>query len=61
MSGLEHLNQIADNIQCPIAIHHGSHDRVTDPDGSRVFFERLHVQDKVLRIWPGWEHGKLSN
>ncbi|WFD24089.1 acylglycerol lipase [Malassezia equina] len=57
LSGLDHLHQIAAHIQCPIAIHHGSHDRVTDPDGSRAFYERLPVRDKVLRIWPGWEHG----
>ncbi|WFD02817.1 acylglycerol lipase [Malassezia obtusa] len=56
-----HLNEVMSQIQCPVAIHHGSNDRVTSPDGSRAFFDRLHVQPKMLRIWPGIEHAMLKS
>lgn len=58
IAGLDHLNAIMMKIQCPVAIHHGANDRVTSPEGSRAFFERLEVQPKKLRIWPGIEHGR---
>lgn len=61
MAGLDHLNEVMSQIQCPVAIHHGSNDRVTSPDGSRAFFDRLHVQPKMLRIWPGIEHAMLKS
>lgn len=55
--GLTHLDQIAGSIRCPILIFHGTADRVTDPDGSQLFYDRLLVQDKTIKFWPGWEHG----
>lgn len=60
IAGIDHLNEIVSQIRCPVAIHHGSHDRVTSPEGSRVFFDKLDVQPKKLRIWPGIEHGTYS-
>ena len=57
VDGLVHLDEIADAIQCPVSIHHGTADRVTDPAGSRMFYDRMRVEKKSLRLWPSWEHG----
>lgn len=58
--GLTHLDQIAEKMRCPVLIYHGTADRVTDPKGSQVFFDRIPVKDKTIRFWPGWEHGMFN-
>ena len=61
VAGLDHVNEIVAHVRCPVAIHHGSHDRVTSPKGSQAFFARLNAEPKTLRIWPGVEHGKCHS
>ncbi|KAK0550047.1 hypothetical protein OC845_002851 [Tilletia horrida] len=54
--GIAHLQSIPDRITCPVALHHGSKDRATDPQRTRDFFPRLGSTKKTLKIWPGYEH-----
>ena len=58
--GLEHLQLLIPQIRCPVALHHGANDRVTSPEGTRRFFERLQVEPKAFRMWPGVEHGESN-
>ena len=58
--GLQHLDVLIPQIRCPVALHHGANDRVTSPEGTRVFFELLETKKKTLRVWPGIEHGAHS-
>ncbi|WFC93680.1 acylglycerol lipase [Malassezia brasiliensis] len=48
VAGLDHVNEIVGHVRCPVAIHHGSHDRVTSPKGSQAFFARLNSESKSL-------------
>ena len=58
--GIQHLDRLVPQIRCPVALHHGANDRVTNPEGTRVFYELLETKDKKVRIWPGIEHGELT-
>ncbi|KAF2958175.1 alpha/beta hydrolase [Thermotoga sp. Ku-13t] len=42
------------NVPCFVAV--GSEDRVTLPNGAKEFFERLKVEDKVLKVYEGAYH-----
>jgi alpha-beta hydrolase superfamily lysophospholipase len=43
-------------LQVPLFILHGGADRVTLPEGSRIFFERLTLADKEIREYPDSYH-----
>ena len=59
LKGLAHLTEIAHTIQCPVMINNGDADRVTNYRGSQQFYDCLRMEDKVIKIWPGIEHGAL--
>jgi len=40
----------------PLLILHGSEDRLSPPEGSRLFFERVPIQDKERIVYPGGYH-----
>jgi acylglycerol lipase len=40
----------------PLLIMHGTHDIVTDPNGSRQLYERASSADKTLHLYPGLYH-----
>ncbi|MBW4422787.1 MAG: lysophospholipase [Myxacorys californica WJT36-NPBG1] len=46
----------ASELQIPLLIMHGSSDRVTLPEGSRAFFQRVIFPDKEHREYPGNYH-----
>ena len=43
-------------IELPILIMHGSADGLSDPEGSRLLYERVSSQDKTLKIYDGFYH-----
>ncbi len=43
-------------IKLPILIMHGSADRLSDPAGSRLLYERVGSKDKTLRLYEGFYH-----
>lgn len=43
-------------INLPILIMHGTADRLTDPEGSRLLYERVSSRDKTLKLYEGFYH-----
>jgi acylglycerol lipase len=43
-------------IHLPIMILHGTEDRLSDPEGSRLLFDRVRSDDKILKFFPGFFH-----
>ncbi|EST09719.1 hypothetical protein PSEUBRA_000094 [Kalmanozyma brasiliensis GHG001] len=58
LEGIDDLAAKAHLITCPLTIHHGANDRVTDPNGSKQFFEKVGTmrEEKSIKIWEGYEH-----
>lgn len=40
----------------PILIMHGTADRLCDPEGSRILYERANSRDKTLKLYEGFYH-----
>ena len=57
---IDWINVHATELQVPLLILHGGADRVTLPESSRIFFERLTLADKERREYPGSYH-ELNN
>lgn len=47
-------------INLPILIMHGTADRLTDPEGSRMLYERVSSRDKTLKLYEGFYHEIFS-
>ncbi len=43
-------------INLPILIMHGTADRLSDPKGSQMLFERVGSKDKTLKFYDGFYH-----
>ncbi len=43
-------------ISLPILIMHGTADRLSDPDGSQMLYERVGSRDKTLKFYDGFYH-----
>lgn len=43
-------------ISLPILIMHGTADRLSDPDGSQMLYERVGSRDKTLKLYDGFYH-----
>lgn len=43
-------------INLPILIMHGTADRLCDPEGSRILYERADSRDKTLKLYEGFYH-----
>ena len=43
-------------INLPILIMHGSADRLGDPEGSRLLYDRVRSSDKTLKLYEGFYH-----
>ena len=46
----------AHRLTIPVYLFHGTADRITSPEGSRKFFERLATADKKLNLYEGLYH-----
>lgn len=60
---LDNLTQVmalAGQIKTPVFMLHGGEDKITSVEGSREFFEKLKVQDKTLKIYPGFYHESFN-
>ncbi|MFP4091064.1 MAG: lysophospholipase [Cyclobacteriaceae bacterium] len=54
------LYQDAPGLRLPLYIFHGSADQLTNPEGSRRFFEKAASADKTLRIYEGLFHETMN-
>ncbi len=43
-------------INLPILIMHGTADRLGDPEGSRILYDRVSSKDKTLKLYEGFYH-----
>ena len=43
-------------IYLPILIMHGTADRLSDPRGSEILYERVSSRDKTLKLYNGFYH-----
>jgi len=43
-------------IKLPILIMHGTNDRLCDPEGSKILYERVSSIDKTLKLYDGFYH-----
>ena len=48
-------------ITLPVLILHGSADKVTNPRGSRLFYETAGTRDKTLKLYEGHAHDLLND
>ena len=46
----------AATLRVPVLLLHGTGDRVTDPGGSQLLFDRATAADKSLKLYPGLYH-----
>ena len=57
----ERLTREFDRITLPVLILHGTADKATRPDGSRMFFERAGSADRTLKLYDGHFHDLLND
>jgi alpha-beta hydrolase superfamily lysophospholipase len=57
----ERLEKEFPNFTLPVLILHGTADKATRPDGSRLFFERARSADKTLKLYDGGFHDLLND
>lgn len=48
------------HITLPFLALHGTHDRLTDPDGSRALYAQASSSDKTLKLYDGFFHELLN-
>lgn len=56
LTNQEEIFSYASEIRLPVLLMHGGADRLTSPDASREFFEKIEVEDKTLKIYEGYYH-----
>jgi acylglycerol lipase len=61
LAGAERLAREFPRITLPVLILHGSADRVTQPAGSRQFFQAAGSADKTLKEYDGHAHDLLND
>lgn len=60
VNAMAHVHKNAGDFKLPVLIMHGSQDKLTNPDGSRRFYEACGSRDKTLKIYDGAYH-ELTN
>ncbi len=50
----------AHRLRVPVYLFHGTADRITSPEGSKKFFERLTTADKKLNLYEGLYHETMN-
>lgn len=51
----------ASKLVMPVLIMHGTADRLADPNGSRILFEKASSTDKTLKLYEGFYHEILND
>ncbi len=53
---IRQLPQQADGVHLPILIMHGTDDRLSDPQGSQLLYDRVSSEDKTLIFYDNYYH-----
>lgn len=56
----QHFYAEAHRLRIPVYLFHGTADRITSPEGSKKFFERLTLDDKTLNLYEGLFHETMN-
>ena len=56
----EHVQAHADALTLPLYLFHGTGDTITDPEGSRLLYERAVTEDKALKLYDGLLHETMN-
>jgi len=56
----QEVERRASELRLPCLIMHGGADRLANPDGSRMLYERISSEDKALKIYRGF-HQEIFN
>lgn len=59
LGALERIQARAGELDVPLLDLHGTADRITDPDGSRMLTKVAKTQDKTLKLYDGFYHDLL--
>ncbi len=59
--GTERIRAEFGKITLPVLIMHGTEDKVTEPAGSKLFFESTGSRDKTLKLYEGYAHDLLAD
>lgn len=54
------IQRHADAFTLPLYLFHGTADTLTDPDGSRLLYERAPAEDKTLKLYDGLLHETMN-
>lgn len=58
---MKYVQENASQFNRPLLVIHGDADRLTNPKGSKLLFEKASSQDKTLKIFPGGYHELLND
>lgn len=58
---LKETTEMAGKISLPLLLVQGTGDKLIDPEGAKIFFEKLPAQDKTLQLFDGAYHGLFSD
>ena len=53
---MQKLNKQMPRISLPAFIMHGTSDRLSDPEGSKLLYKRIGSSDKILKEYDGFYH-----
>jgi len=53
---MQKLPGMISQIRLPILVLHGTADRLSDPVGSKILYERVNSGDKTLKLYEGFYH-----
>jgi alpha-beta hydrolase superfamily lysophospholipase len=56
LATMQWVQDHAAEFQVPLLLIHGTADRLSSPEGSQTFFERVATEDKVLKLYEGGYH-----
>lgn len=52
----EIIDEVAPKVRLPCLLMHGGEDRICSAEATKEFFQKIKIQDKVLKIYPGLYH-----
>jgi alpha-beta hydrolase superfamily lysophospholipase len=60
VKGMQRINDEASSIHLPLCIVHGGADKLADPAGAQMLYEKVSSKQKFIRIYDGLYHEVLN-
>lgn len=58
---MKYIQSSAEEFSAPVLLLHGSADRLTNPEGSKLLFEKAKSTDKTYKVIPGGYHELIND